>query len=727
MADNAVLRSAAGHDTTPAWEMYQACYRGDVEAVERVHRQGVNLDTDLLGQRLLNLAASRGKARVVKYLLQHGVDVNKADDGGHIPLHIAVSQIKPRVVNVLLRANVDVNTPWKGKMTATMAAATQASSQILQALINSKADLTVKDHNGNQALFYAINSNRVEAVDLLLRAGASSICCEPDESQQMTAVTTAIERGVPEILRFLLKHECIDVNEHFTSRCERNALLWITGWTMIHPSSIDCAKMLLEAPGIQVDDTIDVDDIKNVTALTMAVDFSNEAMVKLLLSHGADPNWEYDAGIPLVVCASVRGQPRILRALLDARADPHACKVDEGRSALEMAETYGQRACAEVLTIEMAKRDAPVVREETVRLAAERRREEILARDDQDRIRAEKHAREQRKERHNKALAAKAEVQAKAEDLAAQRSIESSPPSQSPSSPPSSQPSELPQSPPRPQPPRPKAKLPDKKTVAPRKFIPRCDNTALPRLSSTFTLADYAPKLTIPPPRGASPKHTARASTPPPSPQPHSDSQQSMCTPYPPPSPPSPIPTPSKRRIKLLLDGANVGRSRFTDAEYAGDARCDFDLRREEAGVHCKPIYSNAILSVFQHIMQANVRSNVEFVPMIFVHMHVLDGGKNQAMYAFQSHKLLADDMKGYVTAVPSYRDDDIAQLTYLKRENESGRPTFVVSNDLFVEHVKSGLVTAEMLKKRLISFTFLGDTSNVLLIKPDCEELAEL
>ena len=174
MADNAVLRSAAGHDTTPAWEMYKACHRGDVEAVERVHRQGVNLDTDLLGQRLFILAASRGKTRVVKYLLKNGVDVNKTDDEGLIPLHAAVSQVKPRVVNVLLRANADVNTPWKGKMTATMAAATQASSQIVQALINSKADLTVKDHNGNTALFYAINSNRVEAVDLLLRAGASS-------------------------------------------------------------------------------------------------------------------------------------------------------------------------------------------------------------------------------------------------------------------------------------------------------------------------------------------------------------------------------------------------------------------------------------------------------------------------------------------------------------------------------------------------------------------------
>ena len=68
-------------------------------------------------------------------------------------------------------------------------------------------------------------------------------------------------------------------------------------------------------------------------------------------------------------------------------------------------------------------------------------------------------------------------------------------------------------------------------------------------------------------------------------------------------------------KIKVIIDGANVGRSRFHDPEYTGDARREFDLRREEAGVHCKPIHANAILAVFQHIMRANETANVEYVP----------------------------------------------------------------------------------------------------------------
>ena len=66
--------------------------------------------------------------------------------------------------------------------------------------------------------------------------------------------------------------------------------------------------------------------------------------------------------------------------------------------------------------------------------------------------------------------------------------------------------------------------------------------------------------------------------------------------------------------------------------------------------MHCKPIHANAILAVFQHIMRANVISNVEYVPMIFVHTHVLDGGRNRAMYAFMADKLRTDEMKPYVT-----------------------------------------------------------------------------
>ena len=53
-------------------------------------------------------------------------------------------------------------------------------------------------------------------------------------------------------------------------------------------------------------------------------------------------------------------------------------------------------------------------------------------------------------------------------------------------------------------------------------------------------------------------------------------------------------------------------------------------------------------------------------------------------MHAFGVENLLTDEMRPFLTTVPSGRDDDVAQLAYLARENQEGRSTYLLSNDLF-------------------------------------------
>ena len=96
-------------------------------------------------------------------------------------------------------------------------------------------------------------------------------------------------------------------------------------------------------------------------------------------------------------------------------------------------------------------------------------------------------------------------------------------------------------------------------------------------------------------------------------------------------------------------------------------------------------------------------------------------------MYAFMADKLLTDEMKPYVTAVPSGRDDDEMQLAYLVRENEQGRPTYIISQDLFADHVRNGLISTELLKSRLLSFTFVADSQDVIISTPSKQELPGL
>ena len=96
-------------------------------------------------------------------------------------------------------------------------------------------------------------------------------------------------------------------------------------------------------------------------------------------------------------------------------------------------------------------------------------------------------------------------------------------------------------------------------------------------------------------------------------------------------------------------------------------------------------------------------------------------------MAAFAAHKLLADEMKAFVTTTPSRRDDDEIQLAYLVRENEQGRPTYIVSQDLFADHVRNGLISTELLESRLLSFTFVADSKDVIISTPSKQELPGL
>ena len=322
--------------------LHHACFHGLLDKVKELHAQGVSLNARCAaGHSPLSSATMRGKVKIIKYLIQNGADVNERDQKGHCAIYFAVHREKPRAASVLIQSRADADAHLADGMSLLMIAASQKSGEMARILIDAGANVNQRDRKGNIALRYAIKKHNLSIVDMLVRAGASSLCFNADESHQMTAVVDAIENGAYDVLRFLMHHTSIDINEHFHLENERSALTWVTTYTKDR-LPLEVAEIILQAPDLRVDDAVVACGISNVTALTVAVDLSHEPMVKLLLARGADPNWKYDLSqIPLVVCASGRGNPRILRALLDARADPGA--QHEGQSALEVAEVRAAR------------------------------------------------------------------------------------------------------------------------------------------------------------------------------------------------------------------------------------------------------------------------------------------------------------------------------------------------------------------------------------------------
>ena len=137
--------------TIIAQDFFRAIHDGEYKKVEKVILEQPNLiDSIISGDCTpLMFASYWGKDSIVELLLKHGADMYKAGPKyGQTPLHVAVMQNNLSVVNVLISKGMDVN---------------------------------VKDVNKKTALIDAIENNKKEMVELLLKNNAKL----PEDKEMM--------------------------------------------------------------------------------------------------------------------------------------------------------------------------------------------------------------------------------------------------------------------------------------------------------------------------------------------------------------------------------------------------------------------------------------------------------------------------------------------------------------------------------------------------------------
>jgi uncharacterized protein len=100
---------------------------------------------DKEGWTALMHAASGGRTAIVKLLLQHGADVNAANNHGATPLYAASLEQHMDTALCLLAAGADVNAATDKGCNALMAAATSNNTALVQLLLSHGADISVRD------------------------------------------------------------------------------------------------------------------------------------------------------------------------------------------------------------------------------------------------------------------------------------------------------------------------------------------------------------------------------------------------------------------------------------------------------------------------------------------------------------------------------------------------------------------------------------------------------
>ena len=264
-----------------------------VEAVAKLDAAGVDLSEivtvenalKVLGERLagIDLAVLRdapsvgeAKAAVAKLLLEHGADVNAANQFDQTPLAGAVAIGKSSVVEVLLAGKADVNISDRWGTTPLDYAVLYGNEDMARVLLANGADPNASAHDsGKTPLHLAVIEGHRNIAEALLANGAEA---DPKDATGWTPLNWAASEGQKEIVQLLLAHDA----------------------------------------------NIDARDAEQFTPLATAADKGHAAVVEVLLAAGAEIHARATFGRTPLSLAASGGHAEAVATLLANNADVNA-------------------------------------------------------------------------------------------------------------------------------------------------------------------------------------------------------------------------------------------------------------------------------------------------------------------------------------------------------------------------------------------------------------------
>ncbi|XP_074657107.1 uncharacterized protein LOC141910276 [Tubulanus polymorphus] len=151
----------------------------------------------------LCLAAMTGKLRMVQALVKRGVDINQRTSIGDTALFEACFEGHSNVAQYLVQQGANIELANFKKITCMMIASYANNFQIVRMLVSLGADLSKRDDNGRNALFYCIPAGNLTTLQYLLDNGGKM---EPDY-HGMNALMEAAHHGHFEMVKYFIANE----------------------------------------------------------------------------------------------------------------------------------------------------------------------------------------------------------------------------------------------------------------------------------------------------------------------------------------------------------------------------------------------------------------------------------------------------------------------------------------------------------------------------------------
>ncbi|XP_063923686.1 uncharacterized protein LOC135137861 [Zophobas morio] len=240
--------------------------------------KGINVNAqNKHGITALHIACLEGVYESVETLLDSGVSLDLTDESNQNALHYASASNKfnPNIIQLLLKKGMDVNARKKKGTTALQIACLEGILENANLLLDSGACIHITDDDNNNAFHYASASKKVnrDIIKLLFKKG---IDVNAPNKSGVTALHIACQGGIYENVEMLL--EC-EASVNISEKRKRNALHYASA---SKKNNQDIVKLLIDK-GIAVNDQ----DKHGMTALQIACREGVYGNVEMLLDFGA--------------------------------------------------------------------------------------------------------------------------------------------------------------------------------------------------------------------------------------------------------------------------------------------------------------------------------------------------------------------------------------------------------------------------------------------------------
>ena len=272
----------------------------------------------------LFLALKNRNEKMVRLLLEAGVNVNYTDTNGISALNGTVLADRPRMTQLLIEAGANPNLKSKDGNSAIHLAAITGKSRVLTELLKGEFNIDLQNANGETPLSSATQAdNTADIISILLKAGANP---NRFDNEKLAPIHYVAMSNDMELLDLLIEYGA-DVNAQAGS-----------GLTPVIASttSQDNEEMIRALVDKEAKlETIGELDGQAMTALMMASMHTSSKNLKTLLKMGADPN-TIAGGLTALALAVLTDNIRAVELLISHEANPEF-KFD-GQSLIELAE-----------------------------------------------------------------------------------------------------------------------------------------------------------------------------------------------------------------------------------------------------------------------------------------------------------------------------------------------------------------------------------------------------